>query len=131
MNNSLVLVQLNEEQITKAKQVNGQRKQITHALLCGEYGKIFGTETRCRKYCKAWSDIFSPLFECVDESQSYKIHSYDETANLVDILFEAFDQLDSNDDQPMDNVSKQQPQQNKRKGFFAKMILMVRRYKSS
>ena len=31
----LILVTLNPEQIAKAKEANGKRKRITHALLCG------------------------------------------------------------------------------------------------
>ncbi|EGR1559814.1 hypothetical protein D6Y19_24695 [Vibrio parahaemolyticus] len=58
MENSLILVALSEEQITQAKAANGQRKKITHALLCGSYGQIFGTEKQCLKYYNAWKDIF-------------------------------------------------------------------------
>ena len=46
---SLILVTLTSDQIEQAKATNGKRKQITHAFLCGPYGKIFGTEMQCRK----------------------------------------------------------------------------------
>ena len=58
----LVLVTLTKEQIAKAKEANGPRKRITHALLCGPYGQMFGTENQCWKYYAAWSEIFSELF---------------------------------------------------------------------
>ena len=44
MENDLILVVLDTEQITKAKDENGKRKQITHALVVGNYGVMFGTE---------------------------------------------------------------------------------------
>ena len=40
MKHDLTLVALNQEQITKAKEVNGKRKQITHAVICGPYGQL-------------------------------------------------------------------------------------------
>lgn len=39
MKEKLILVTLNKEQIEKAKEVNGDRKKITHALLCGSSGQ--------------------------------------------------------------------------------------------
>jgi hypothetical protein len=54
----LVLAKLNDEQVALARQTNGARRRITHALLCGSYGQIFGTEKQCAKYYDAWGDIF-------------------------------------------------------------------------
>ncbi|MFQ2347694.1 MULTISPECIES: hypothetical protein [Aeromonas] len=50
MENDLILVVLDVEQIAKAKDENGKRKQITHALVVGNYGVMFGTEKQCMKY---------------------------------------------------------------------------------
>ena len=58
----LILVTLNPEQIAKAKEANGKRKRITHTLLCGHYGQIFGTEKHCLKYYTAWKQNFPTLF---------------------------------------------------------------------
>ena len=35
MKHDLTLVRLDPEQIAKAKEANGARKKITHALICG------------------------------------------------------------------------------------------------
>ena len=56
MKYDLTLVTLSQEQIAKAKKANGTRKRITHALVCGPYGQILGTEAQCLKYWEA------PLF---------------------------------------------------------------------
>ena len=39
MKHDLTLVALNQEQITKAKEVNGKRKQITHAVPTGSFSE--------------------------------------------------------------------------------------------
>ena len=51
---NLTLVTLTPNQILRAKEVNGKRKQITHALICGPYGQRFGTERQCLKYFNGW-----------------------------------------------------------------------------
>ena len=89
----LVLVSLNEEQSAKAKQVNGNRKQITHALLCGPHGQIFGTKKQCFKYYSAWKEVFPELFSKGVETKSYEIVDYVSTFNLVNKLIEANDSL--------------------------------------
>ncbi|CAH6784037.1 conserved hypothetical protein [Vibrio chagasii] len=92
MDNSLVLVTLNEEQISRAKLVNGQRKKITHVLLCGNYGQIFGTEKQCSKYYNAWKKLFKDLFSESKTVQSCDVLHYESTFNLVNILFAAYDE---------------------------------------
>ena len=47
MKHNLTLVILTPEQIARAKEANGSRKRITHALVCGPYGRMFGTERQC------------------------------------------------------------------------------------
>ncbi|MHA2938436.1 hypothetical protein ACXJY6_09065 [Vibrio sp. RC27] len=91
MKNSLILVRLNSEQIERAKEVNGNRKKFTHALLCGEYGQILGTEKKCYKYFHAWETIFSDLFFDIKVCNEHHIQNYETTFNLVNILFEALD----------------------------------------
>jgi len=71
MGNDLVLVDLNANQIAAAKETNGKRKQITHALVVGNYGVMFGTEKQCMKYFSVWKDIFNDLFgKCYETCQS-------------------------------------------------------------
>ena len=50
----LILVKLSPDQIAAAKEANGRRRRITHALLCGPYGQRFDTERQCRRYFEAW-----------------------------------------------------------------------------
>ena len=93
----LVLVTLDREQIAKAKHVNGKRKRITHALICGPYGQIFGTKQQCLKYFAAWdprrrwevapsqwrAGMFPNLFAAAVETDQYEILDYKTTFNLV------------------------------------------------
>lgn len=92
MENSLILVALSEEQISQAKAVNGQRKKITHALLCGSYGQMFGTEKQCSKYYNAWKDIFKDLFPESKIAQTCDVLHYASTFDLVNILISASDE---------------------------------------
>ena len=71
MGNDLILISLDAEQIATAKEKNGKRKQITHALLVGNYGVMFGTQKQCMKYYSAWKDIFKDFF-----NKSYEIDCY-------------------------------------------------------
>ena len=100
----LILVTLNPDQIAKAKEVNGRRKRITHALLCGPYGQIFGTEKQCLKYWSAWNPknrievtpgrytaIFPKLFDKAVKKNKYEIHDFESTFNLVNKLIAAED----------------------------------------
>ena len=54
MKHNLTLVILTPEQIARAREANGRRKRITHALVCGPYGQMFGTEQECLKYFTLW-----------------------------------------------------------------------------
>lgn len=82
----VILVELTADQIEKAKEINGGVKKITHALVCGRYGQIFGTEKQCRKYYSAWSRIFPKLFDGGEERKGYEPSSYESTFDLVNIL---------------------------------------------
>lgn len=85
----LTLVTLSPAQIAKAKEVNGTRKQITHALICGPYGQIFGTEKQCLKYFLVWVDIFPELFSKKVRTDIYEIADFKTTSRLVYKLIEA------------------------------------------
>ena len=54
MKHDLTLVILTPEQITRAREGNGGRKRITHALVCAPFGRMFGTERQCLKYLTGW-----------------------------------------------------------------------------
>ncbi|EHK0753124.1 hypothetical protein P6A00_004650 [Vibrio parahaemolyticus] len=121
MENSLILVALSEEQITQAKAANGQRKKITHALLCGSYGQIFGTEKQCLKYYNAWKDIFQDLFSESKTLQVCDVVDYESTFDLVNILIAA-----SGEKKQVNNCIKptksQKPQPTEKKGFWARIF---------
>jgi hypothetical protein len=85
---ALVLVTLTEQQILLATEKNGSRKTFTHALICGSYGQIFGTESHCRKYYKIWKDIFKNLFDEAIETNAFLITDYVSSFNLVNTLIE-------------------------------------------
>jgi hypothetical protein len=85
----LVLVRLTPEQIAKAKAANGAGKRITHALLCGRYGQMFGTEKQCRKYFDAWIDVFSRLFVAQETVDWADLRVFASTPELVHKLLEA------------------------------------------
>ena len=89
--NELILVSLSEELIAKVKDANGSRKGITHALICGPHGQMFGTESQCLKYYLVWRDIFPALFSKGVERTEYEITDYRSTFDLVNRLFEADD----------------------------------------
>ena len=85
----LLLVALNDEQIVAAKAANGSKKQITHGLICGKYGQIFGTENQCRKYFEGWGVNFRRLFEPGEIREHIEIHDFASTFNLVERLLQA------------------------------------------
>ena len=91
----LIPVILNAEQIAKALEANGKRRQITHALICGPHGQIFGTEKHCLEYCMVWRDIFPALFSKGVETTDRQMAEYRSTFDLVDELGEAHDSLRS------------------------------------
>ena len=115
MKEKLVLVKLSEEQIIKAKEVNGKKKKITHALLCGNLGQMFGTEKECYKYYSAWNNIFSFVFEKGIETDSYKIIQYESTFDLVNIIIERNDNSNK-------NATKTSKESEDKKGFFSKLF---------
>ena len=85
----LILVSLSEEQIELAKEANGRRKRITHALICGPFGQMFGTEKQCLKYFEAWSQIFPELFGRAYQLESYgDFENLESTFDLVNILID-------------------------------------------
>lgn len=118
MKHNLILVQLNDEQIFLAKEANGQRKQITHGVLCGPYGQLFGTEKICRKYYSVWSRIFPQLFDKSLETKYSKVSSYKETFNLVNILIDQHGLLEKT---VIPNINHHQPQPQRPKGILARL----------
>lgn len=88
-NPKLLLVTLTPEQVRLAKALNGSRKQITHAVLCGPHGQLFGTKAHCEKYYFAWKDIFANIFDGAQETSTAEIRDYASTFNLVTVLFDA------------------------------------------
>jgi hypothetical protein len=90
MENDLVLVALNAEQVAKAKEENGQRKRITHGLVVGNYGVMFGTEKQCMKYYSVWKRIFKDLFGNCYETDQYHLTTYACSGNVVmDLIAES------------------------------------------
>ncbi|MDE0485524.1 MAG: hypothetical protein OXM00_10895 [Paracoccaceae bacterium] len=85
----LILVALSPEQIARAKEVNGKRNRITHALLCGPYGQIFGTEKHCLKYFSVWADLFPKLLSEGIRTEAHEIANFKTTFDLVNKLIEA------------------------------------------
>ena len=121
MKSNLVLVTLNEDQVDKAKNVNGKRKQISHALICGPHGQIFGTEKQCRKYFSVWVDIFPLLFDKALETDDYEISNYESDFNLVNKLIELHKPLEKAVNpvyQEMEKLTKDQ----KKKGLFSRLF---------
>ncbi|MEX2576803.1 MAG: hypothetical protein WD382_09165 [Halofilum sp. (in: g-proteobacteria)] len=117
----VLLVELDDEQVRKAKEVNGHRKQITHAVVCGEYGQIFGTEKQCRKYYSAWSEIFPKLFDGGKEVKGYEPASYESTFNLVNVLIGAHDSSEKDSDTPQ-KPSTPKSTMPRKKGFLERLF---------
>lgn len=102
MKHNLTLVILTAEQIARAKEANGRRKRITHALVCGPYGQMFGTERECLKYFTEWDPdhrievapgqfraLFADLFDAAVKTTAYPITDYRTTPALATRLMEA------------------------------------------
>ena len=87
----MVLVTLNKDQVAKAKIVRGPRSRPTHALLCGPYGQIIGTQKHCMRYFVVWKDIFESLFATATETDDHPIDDFRSTLDLVNILIEEDD----------------------------------------
>ena len=105
---NLTLVTLTPEQVSQAKEANGKRRRITHALVCGPYGQIFGTEKQCLKYFEVWDpayrfevspgkykSMFPRLFDEAVKTDKFDIIDYTTTPNLVGKLFETSDRAKS------------------------------------
>ena len=102
MKHNLTLVILTPEQTARAKVANGSRKRITHALVCGPYGQMFGTEQQCLKYFTVWDPdhrievapgefraLFADLFDKAVKTTAYAISDYRTTPDLATRLMEA------------------------------------------
>ncbi len=100
----IILARLDPDQIKKAKAVNGNRRQITHALLCGPFGQMFGTEKQCRKYFDVWrpeyrfepkaghfTAMFPDLFSEGLEVEYADIQDYHSTEELVTKMIDSQD----------------------------------------
>lgn len=120
MKYNLILVTLNQAQSKKAKEINGPRKTMTHALICGPYGQIFGTEKYCRKYYSVWSKIFPYIFDKSIETIEHDIVDYETTFNLVNKLIEIHDSLEKSG-----KPARQEqviPSKKTKKGFFSRLF---------
>ena len=90
----LVLVRLTPEQVTRAEAANRARRHITHALICGPFGQMFGTEQQCRKHFDSWNParepaVFPTLFRQAVELDDFAIADYSNTDDLVLRLIDA------------------------------------------
>ena len=101
MKHNLTLVILTPEQMARAGEANGSQKRITHALVCGPYGQMFGTEQQCRKYFTAWNPdhrievapgqyqaLFGDLFDQAVKTTAYALSDYRTTPDLAARLME-------------------------------------------
>jgi len=95
MRDTIVYTKLSPFQIEKAKEINGNKKQITHAVLCGKYGQIFGTEKFCLKYFNVWKSDMKKLFPKSLITENIDIDDYSTTFNLVIILINAMDTINN------------------------------------
>lgn len=116
MEDDLVLVALDAEQIAKAKDKNGRRKQITHALVVGTYGVMFGTEKQCMKYYSVWRNIFKDLFDKCYETDQYHLTTYSSSGNVVMDLIEESDRRKPKIDFIEEAVKREE------KGFWDKLF---------
>lgn len=102
MKHNLTLVILTPDQIARAKEANGTRKRITHALVCGPYGQMFGTERECLKYFTEWDPdhrievapgqfraLFANLFDRAVKTTAYPLSNYRTTPDLATRLMAA------------------------------------------
>ena len=102
MKHNLTLVILTPDQIARAREANGSRKRITHALVCGPHGQLFGTEKQCLKYFTVWDPdhrievapgefraLIADLFDKAVKTTAYAIRDYRTTPDLATRLMEA------------------------------------------
>jgi len=120
MKHDITLVTLSQDQAAKAKEVNGKHKHVTHALICGPCGQLFGTEKYCRKYFSVWVAIFPLLFDKSVETESYEISDFEGTFNLVNKLNMLHNSLEKANNTVFEG-SEEQTKEKKGlfKGFFA------------
>ena len=96
MKHNLTLVILTPEQIALAREANGRRRRITHALVCGPYGQMFGTEKECLKCFTEWDPdhrievapgqfraLFADLFDRAVKTTAYPLSNYRTTPDLA------------------------------------------------
>ena len=96
MKHNLTLVVLTPEQAARAREANGGRRRITHALVCGPYGQLFGTERQCQKYFTLWDPEhrievapgkfqapFPDLFDKAVRTTAFAIGDYRTTPDLA------------------------------------------------
>jgi len=101
MKHNLTLVILTREQIARAREANGRRKRITHALVCGPYGQMFGTERQCLKYFTPWDPghrievapgqywaLIADLFDRAVTTTAYALRVYRTIPDLAARLME-------------------------------------------
>jgi hypothetical protein len=122
MKYDLTLVALSEYQIAKAKKINGQRKVITHALICGSHGQIFGTEVYCRKYYAVWSKIFPYIFDKSIEVYEYEISNYETTFDLVNKLIEIHYSLEKVANPVWQEIENTEENKKTKKGFLSRLF---------
>ena len=144
MKHNLTLVTLTPDQIWRAKEANGKRKQITHALICGPHGQLFGTEQQCLKYFSVWDpgyrmevapgkyeSMFAILFDKAVRTDTYEIADYKSTWGLVEKLIEASEtprnEVEANCRPDVDRRGVASHQAKKRKGVFGWLFSRRRR----
>lgn len=114
---------MTEEQITLAKEANGKKKRMTHVLIAGEYGQIYGTEKQCLKYYNAWKDIFKELFDGHVNLKSVEgIEDYKSTFNLVNILIKAHDKLPSSTQSKLKALEEELKEEAPKKSFLQRLF---------
>ena len=115
----------------RAKEANGKRKRITHALICGPYGQMFGTEKQCLKYFTVWDpayrievtpgrfkSMFPGLFDKAVRTDKFEIIDYKSTWGLTEKLIEASESAprSRNVQSPVKTKTKKQG------GFFSRLF---------
>ena len=114
---------MSDEQITLAKEANGKRKRMTHVLIAGDYGQIYGTEKQCLKYYNVWKDIFKELFDGHANLQFVEqIEDYKSTFNLVKILISEHDKLPSSTQSKLKALEEELKEEAPKKSFLQRLF---------
>ena len=87
MNDSLIMAALDDEQVAKAKQANGKNRRITHVVICGDYGRVFGTYNQCARHFSFFKNTFKKLFFEAKIVDSCRINDYQDTFEIENVLF--------------------------------------------